>query len=197
MTETTIPEPSTGRGTPSTARQVWNFTRHFLEMCIAMCIGGGALNALVFVVGPAQLGYPDLRTTAPELALLLIACLYTLPMAGWMRFRGMAWRPILEMSGATIALALVLVVLAALGILSSEDLHRWALMFCGPACVVMLPVMLLRLGMYTGRPASTPMGERPRRPPRKAPYSCASDCGWRGQRLVGGWDEERGRVGAG
>ena len=23
--------------------QVWNFTRHFLEMCIAMCIGGSIL----------------------------------------------------------------------------------------------------------------------------------------------------------
>jgi hypothetical protein len=129
---------------------VWNFTRHFLEMCIAMCVGGGALNALVFVVGPAQLGYPDLRTVAPELALLIIACLYTLPMAAWMRFRGMAWRPTLEMSGATVGLALVLIILAALGVFSSEDLRQWALIFCGPACVVMLPVMLLRLGMYTG-----------------------------------------------
>ena len=160
MAETAIPEPGTGRGTPSTARQVWNFTRHFLEMCIAMCVGGGALNALVFVVGPAQLGYPDLRTTAPELALLLIACLYTLPMAAWMRFRGMAWRPILEMSGATVALALVLIVLAALDILSPGGLHQWALAFCGPACLVMLPVMLLRLDMYTGR-----TGEHPRRAP--------------------------------
>jgi hypothetical protein len=130
---------------------VWNFTRHFLEMCIAMCVGGGALNALVFVVGPAQLGYPDLRTTAPELALLLIACLYILPMGVWMRFRGMAWRPILEMSGATVALALVLVAFATFGILPSENLHAWALVFCGPACVLMLPVMLLRLDMYTGR----------------------------------------------
>jgi hypothetical protein len=151
MTKTTVPDPSTVRPTPSTARQVWNFTRHFLEMCIAMCLGGGALNALVFVVGPAQLGYPDLRTTAPELALLLIACLYTLPMAAWMRFRGMAWRPILEMSGATVGFALVLIVLAALDVLSPGDLHQWALAFCGPACVVMLPVMLLRLDMYTGR----------------------------------------------
>jgi hypothetical protein len=83
---------------------VWNFTRHFLEMCIAMCVGGGALNALVFVVGPAQLGYPDLRTMSPELALLLIACLYTLPMAAWMRFRGMAWRlPQLAHRWATMA----------------------------------------------------------------------------------------------
>jgi hypothetical protein len=151
MTKTAVPDPSTGRRTPSTARQVWNFTRHFLEMCVAMCLGGGSLNVLVFVVGPAQLGYPDLRTAAPELALLLIACLYTLPMAAWMRFRGMTWRPILEMSGATVGLAAVLIVLAALGVLSSEDLHQWALAFCGPACLLMLPVMLLRLDMYTGR----------------------------------------------
>jgi hypothetical protein len=120
-------------------------------MCIAMCVGGGALNALVFVVGPAQLGYPDLRTTSPELALLLIACLYTLPMAEWMRFRGMTWRPILEMSGVTVGLAMMVIVLAALGILSGEDLHSWAFMFCGPACVLMLPVMLLRLDLYAGR----------------------------------------------
>ncbi|GAA2879066.1 hypothetical protein GCM10010472_41100 [Pseudonocardia halophobica] len=164
MAEKTIPNPDTGRRTPSTPRQVWNFTRHFLEMCIAMCVGGGALNILVFVVGPAQLGYPDLRTTAPMLALLVIACLYTLPMAAWMRFRGMAWRPLLEMSGATVALAVVLIVLAALGVLSSEDLHRWALGFCGPACVLMLPVMLLRLDMYTGR-----SGERTHR--RASPAS--------------------------
>ena len=94
------------------------------------------------------------RGFGSELALLLIACLYTLPMASWMRFRGMAWRPIVEMSGATVALALVLIILAFLGVLSSEDLHQWALMFCGPACVLMLPVMLLRLDMYTGRSGS-------------------------------------------
>jgi hypothetical protein len=91
-------------------------------------------------------------------------------MAAWMRFRGMAWRPTLEMSGATVGLALVLIILAALGVFSSEDLHQWALVFCGPACVVMLPVMLLRLGMYTGRDdGHTHTGERlPRRRPRRA-----------------------------
>jgi hypothetical protein len=61
----------------------------------------------------------------------------------------MAWRPILEISGATVALALVLIVLATLGLLSPAGLHQWALMFCGPACVLMLPVMRLRRDMYT------------------------------------------------
>ena len=143
--------PSTGRQTPSAGRQVWNLARHFLEMCVAMCVGGGALNALIFVIGPAVLGYPDLRATSPSLALLIIACSYTLPMAAWMRWRGMAWRPIVEMSGATLGLAVALIALAAWDVLTAEQLYRWALGFCGPACLLMLPVMLLRLGMYTGR----------------------------------------------
>jgi len=69
-----------------------------------------------------------MRTCAssrPRLALLVIAFNYALPMAAWMRFRGMAWRPTLEMSGV--------------------------LGFCGPACVVMVIVILFRLDLYTGR----------------------------------------------
>ena len=163
MTETVARELDAGRKNPSTGRQMWNFTRHFLEMCVAMCVGGTALSALVFVAGPALLGYPDLRVTAPSVALLIIACLTTAPMAAWMRFRGMAWRPILEMSSATVGLGVVLTVLAAVGVLSPADVRLWALGFCGPACIVMLPVMLLRLDMYTGRtggsaPALAPSG---------------------------------------
>jgi hypothetical protein len=65
-------------------------------MCAAMCIGGGILNGLVFLAGPALLGNPELRQQSPALALLVIAFDYALPMAAWMRFRSMAWRPTLE-----------------------------------------------------------------------------------------------------
>src|SRR5512132_3069388 len=75
----------------SVGGQVWHFARHYLEMCAAMCIGGILLNRLVFVGGPALIGYPDLRQRAPGLALVVAALLFTLPMAFWMRFRGMAW----------------------------------------------------------------------------------------------------------
>ena len=132
----------------------WMFIRHFIEMCVAMCVGGLLLNTLVFVAGPALTGYPDLREEAPALALLVIALIYVAPMAAWMRFRGMAWRPTLEMSAAVIALAVLLVGLAASGSISESDLRASALGFCGPACLVMLPVMLLRLEHYTGRAES-------------------------------------------
>jgi hypothetical protein len=132
-------------------RQVWHFARHYLEMCAAMCIVGVPLNALVFVVGPALLGYPDLRQHYPGLALVVAAFLFTLPMAVWMRVRGMAWRPTLEMSGATVGLAVVVVALAGVGVVSQGGLHAWLDASCGPWCLVMVVAMLFRLPLYTGR----------------------------------------------
>lgn len=133
-------------------RQIGTFARHFLEMCVAMCAGGGALYALTFYAGPAVLGYDDPRQQFPELSLLAVAVIFTLPMALWMRFRGMEWRPILEMSAAAFAVALLLVGLAWLAILSPAALLEFAgPAFCGPACVAMLGAMLFRLDLYTGR----------------------------------------------
>jgi hypothetical protein len=141
---------------PGLRSQLWQFARHYLEMCVAMCVGGGILTALLFLAGPALLGYPDLREQAPELALVVVAFILALPMAAWMRFRGMAWRPTLEMSGATIGLAIVLVGLAGLGVVPDSSIREWVTgervpSFCGPACAVMFIVMLFRLGLYTGR----------------------------------------------
>lgn len=106
---------------------------------------------LFFLAGPALIGYPDLRQRFPELALLVTAFIYTLPMAVWMRFRGMEWHPTLEMSGATIGLAIAMIGLAWLGVVPGSGLRGLVLGFCGPACVVMFVVMLFRLNLYTGR----------------------------------------------
>lgn len=103
------------------------------------------------MAAPALLGYADPRLQLPELSLLVIAFIYTLPMTLWMRFRGMEWRPILEMSGATIGLAILLLGLAWLSIIPRSSLRGWELGFCGPACVLMVVVMLFRLDLYTGR----------------------------------------------
>lgn len=141
---------------PGLRSQIWQFARHYLEMCVAMCVGGAILTALLFKAGPALIGYPDPREYAPELALVVVACNLALPMGAWMRLRGMAWRPALEMSGATVGLAVVLAGLAGLGAVPDGTLRAWLVAepvpsFCGPACGVMLVVMLLRLGVYTGR----------------------------------------------
>jgi hypothetical protein len=150
----TGPIGSAGAGVearPSLGRQTWNFARHYLEMCVAMCLGGTALNLLVFTGGPAVLGYPDLRDTAPAAALVVSAVLYTAPMAAWMRIRHMAWRPTLEMSAAPVAVAGAVAALSGLGILSNAGLKAWLAAACFPWCVVMFVPMLFRLPLYTGR----------------------------------------------
>jgi hypothetical protein len=63
MYETTTTRPGLGS-------QVWHFARRWLEMCVVMCVGGGILNGLLFMAGPALLGYPDLRERSPVLAVL-------------------------------------------------------------------------------------------------------------------------------
>jgi hypothetical protein len=132
-------------------RQTWNFARHFLEMCVAMCAGGAILALLIFVAVPALLGSANLREQFPELSLLTIALILTLPMAAWMRFRGMEWRPIVEMSVVPIGLAIVWIGAAWSGLVSGATLQIEFGQFCGISCVGMFVVMLFRLGLYTGR----------------------------------------------
>jgi hypothetical protein len=103
-------------------------------MCAAMCVGGGILNGLIFVAGPALLAYPDPRQQSPELALLVIAVDFALPMAAWMRFRGMAWRPTLEMSGATIGVAIVMIGLDWLDVVQDSILAP-GLSRCRPSTI--------------------------------------------------------------
>ena len=129
--------------------KVGHFVRHFVEMCVVMCVGGLILNLALFGAA-ALIGHPHLRHEFPELALLVVAFNYTLPMAAWMRYRGMAWRPNLEMVGTTLGLGIVLIGLAWLSIISTSTLIALQLSFCGLACLAMLVVMLFRLDLYTG-----------------------------------------------
>jgi hypothetical protein len=135
---------------PSVGRQAWTFTRHFIEMCVSMCAGGGILAAIVFGI-PILVGGPDLRVQFPELSLIVIAILLTVPMAAWMQFRGMEWRPILEMSAVPCALAFVLIAAVWAGLAPADTLQVRFGEFCGITCAGMLVVMLPRLGLYTGR----------------------------------------------
>ena len=116
-----------------------------------MCVGGAALALVAFAVVPTLIGDPNLRESYPELSLLLIAVILTLPMAAWMRFRGMAWRPILEMSTVPFGLAILLIGSVSVGFAPVSALQIEFGSFCGVTCAGMFVVMLFRLGMYTGR----------------------------------------------
>jgi hypothetical protein len=120
-------------------------------MCVAMCMGGAVLAVLIFAAIPALFGNPNLRELYPELSLLVIGVILAVPMAGWMRFRGMTWRPILEMAAVPIALAIVLIGVVWGGAATASRLQIEFGLFCGISCVGMFVVMLFRLDLYTGR----------------------------------------------
>jgi hypothetical protein len=111
-----------------------------------MCIGGITLNVLFFL-GAAQIGYPDLIERYPEFSILMIGILLAIPMAVWMRLRGHEWRSNLEMSSTSIVLAIVVIGAYWLGVITKSGMVEW---IASLACPVMLIPMLLRLDLYTG-----------------------------------------------
>lgn len=126
-------------------RPAGRFVMHLLEMCMVMCAGGIALSVAVFG-GAALLGYDDLPRTAPELSVLIIAVNLSVPMLVWMRFRGMAWQPTLEMSASTMVVGLLLITTYWLDLLARDSLIE---LQTSLACPVMVVVMLLRFRLYS------------------------------------------------
>ena len=142
MTTTTKREP------PPRAllRGAGQFVLHFLEMCMACCVGGAALG-IAFFGSAALLGHPDLIGRAPYFSTLMLAVILTVSMVGWMRFRHHGWRPSLEMGSATMGLGIFLVALGALGLAPVGEMFEWVARL---ACPVMLVPMLLRVRHYAG-----------------------------------------------
>ncbi len=128
-------------------RGAGHFVRHLLEMCAAMCIGVAVLD-LPFLGAARFVGYTDPIHQLPELTALVVAFNMTLPMAAWMRYRGMAWRPIAQMSGAMFVEAIVLIVVSWFGVIHKSGLVALQHQLMMPA---MIAVMLCSLDLYTGR----------------------------------------------
>jgi hypothetical protein len=123
---------------------VWNFARHYIEMCIAMCVGVAVANVAAAAVTSAT--DLDVREQFPVLMVGALAVFITLPMVAWMRFRAMEWRPILEMCAAGMA---VVIIAIALGLVSATLVSAGTL--CGLECVGMFVAMLFRYDLYSGK----------------------------------------------
>jgi len=131
----------------STPHQVWNFVRHYLEMCIAMCLGIAVGDIIYFAIARAA-GYSDPFGQLPVLSLAVVTFSMTAPMVAWMRFRGMDWRLINEMSAAMIILAGLVLAAGLVGLVPMGEL---ALLEHALMMPCMLVPMLLRADQYTGR----------------------------------------------
>ncbi len=128
--------------------QTGRFLLHLGEMALAMMVGMMVLGVLGrLVLGP--LGYTlDPKSDLYEVVMTVFM---VVPMAGWMRFRGMAWRPIAEMSAAMVVVPILLIGAGGLGILGRSTVSQLGHALMLPS---MLVPMLLRLGYYTSSHAT-------------------------------------------
>jgi hypothetical protein len=124
------------------------FVRHYIEMVIVMFAGMIVLGlpgeAALEAIGTST---SELHDDAPALVFLGMAFTMTVPMVAWMRYRGHAWRPCLEMAASMIVPTLVAIALLWAGVLGFGALMglEHVAMLLG-----MLVAMLLRPDEYTG-----------------------------------------------
>jgi hypothetical protein len=127
---------------------VKHFVRHYAEMVVAMFLGMAVLGM------PAEAGLraigtgtSELQTDAPAVALLGMAFIMTVPMVGWMAYRGHGRRPNMEMAASMFLPTFAVIALLSGGLV--EDFMTLMTL----EHVVMLPsmlvAMLLRRDEYT------------------------------------------------
>jgi hypothetical protein len=117
-----------------------NFIRHYAEMIAAMFLG----MALLYVPAGAALtafgtSTSELNSDAPALALVLMTLTMTVPMVGWMRYRGHAWRPSAEMAASMVIPTLGVIALLGAGLV--DDVGT----LMAIEHVVMFPSMLVAM----------------------------------------------------
>lgn len=123
---------------------VWHFTRHLLEMLVAMFVGMGVLYGAIVMLGEPP-GYAN-----PLVEYGLMGVSMTVPMVAWMRYRGHAWSDGLEMSAAMLVPMFALVLPVALGVAGS--MGEMLMMLSHVAMIGgMVVLMLYRRDRYAHR----------------------------------------------
>jgi hypothetical protein len=126
-----------------------HFIRHYLEMVAAMFLGMGVLwMPALMGLRAAGVSSSELRADAPAPMLLGMGIAMTIPMVGWMRYRGHGWRPSNEMAAAMLVPTAGVIALLGAGLVTGIGTLLTI------EHVVMLPsmlvVMLLRREEYSG-----------------------------------------------
>jgi len=123
-----------------------HFLRHYLEMVVAMFLGMAVLGLPLYAAGT---GWHELAIESPAIGFLGMATSMTVPMVGWMIYRGHGRRANMEMSAsmfvptfAVIALTWADVVTDTGALMTIEHVAMF---------VAMAAVMLLRPAEYIHR----------------------------------------------
>ena len=127
---------------------MFTFTRHYLEMVVAMLLGMFVLGgALAVALEAAGVDVSNWETEAPAMLLLGMATTMTVPMVAWMRHRGHGWAPCWEMAAAMFVPSFVAIGLLVTGALT--DGHALMMIQHIAMFPLMLGVMLLRPREYS------------------------------------------------
>jgi hypothetical protein len=148
-------EATRNHSRPTVFAQAGHFVAHLGEMILAMMIGmmlSGAVLAVAFsTLLASTISGMTQREVFNEFAVLIclvVATGMTSTMVAWMRYRGMQWRPVLEMGAAMIVPLVPIFGLLGLHVIPGASA-------CGFYCAAMIPamvfVMLFRADLYTGR----------------------------------------------
>ncbi len=103
-------------------RNVGRYTRHYLEMVVAMLVGMAVLMP-VWALATNGVDGGWLRST--EVDSLVMATTMALPMVAWMRFRGHGWASSLEMAAVMYAGFVVLLPFLWTGALDDMGVMMW------------------------------------------------------------------------
>jgi hypothetical protein len=136
----TLTDPQMPDGMTRSAKP---FLRHYAEMVAAMFPGMGVLGIAMAAMGTS---WHALTEDVPALMFMGMATAMTLPMVGWMLYRGHSWRANAEMSAA-----MFVPTFAVIGLLWTELLtDTGALMAVEHVAMLlaMAGVMLLRPAEY-------------------------------------------------
>ena len=137
-----------GTASPETVGRVrsrlvsgWHFTRHLLEMVVAMLAGMALLGAAIGALGEPP-GYSNLLVEYG-----LMGASMSTPMVAWMRYRGHPWSHGLEMTLAMLVPTFALVLPVELGLVGLTG-HSLMMLSHAAMIVGMAAVMIYRWDRY-------------------------------------------------
>ena len=121
----------------------WRFTRHLLEMVLAMMVGMAVFGLALAMLGDPP-GYANLLVEYGLMGAFMAA-----PMVAWMRHRRHSWRDGGEMTGAMLAPMLAPVVLVELGV-AVPGLSEDSLLMLSHVAMIggMVALMIYRFERY-------------------------------------------------
>jgi flagellar biosynthetic protein FliP len=120
----------------------WSFTRHLLEMVVAMMAGMVVLGAAV-----GLLGQPPAYADNALVEYALMGLFMSAPMVAWMRYRGHSWTDGMEMTAAMLVPMFALVLLVELGVVGLSE-HSFMVLSHVAMIGGMAALMLFRPDRY-------------------------------------------------